>query len=167
MKVWSTQQDSQDDRIIWNGNNIAIGSMIRLIHSWVMSIFLYAFERWTITANIDRRIQALEMRCSRKLLGISYRDHKINKEVKTRIENTIGSYEDVLISVKRHKLKWYGHATQSCGLAKTILQAKQYKEGTKRQTENDGKTISESGRALNGTSYCGKLRTSKSGGSWL
>ena len=32
---------------------------------------------------------------------------------------------------------------------------------------NDGKTTSESGLALNGTSYYGKLRTSRSGGSWL
>ena len=33
--------------------------------------------------------------------------------------------------------------------------------------ENDGKTTSESGLTLNGLSYCGKLRTVKSGGSWL
>ena len=39
---------------------------------------------------------------------------------------------------------------------------------TKRQTrENDGKTMSESGLALNGTSYCGNLRTARSGRWWL
>ena len=32
---------------------------------------------------------------------------------------------------------------------------------------NDGKTTSKSGLALNGISYCGKLRTARSGGSWL
>ena len=61
------------------------------------------------------------MRCFRKLLGISYRDHKTNEEVKARIGNAIGSYE-VLTSVKRRKLKWYGHVTRSSGPAKTILQ---------------------------------------------
>ena len=40
----------------------------------------------------------------------------------TRTENAIGPYEDLLTSVKRRKLKWYGHATRSSGLAKTILQ---------------------------------------------
>ena len=64
----------------------------------------------------------MEMRSFRKLLGISHRDHIINEEVKTRIGNTIGPYEDLLTSVKRRKLKWYGHATRSSGLAKTILQ---------------------------------------------
>ena len=56
-----------------------------------------------------------------QLLGISYRDHITNEEVKARIGNAVGPYED-LTSVKRHKLKCYGHVTRSSGLAKTILQ---------------------------------------------
>ena len=62
------------------------------------------------------------MRCFRKLLGMSYRDHVTNEEVKARIANAIGWYEDLLTSVKRRKLKWYGQVTRSSGLAKTILQ---------------------------------------------
>ena len=100
----------------------AYRSKIRLMRSLAMSIFLYACETWTITADIERRIQALEMRCFRKLLGISYRDHITNEEVKARIGNAIGPYEDLLTTVKRRKLKWYGHVTRSSGLAKTILQ---------------------------------------------
>ena len=109
-------------KVIWNDKNIAISSKIRLMRSLAMSIFLYACEMWTITADIERRIQALEMRCFRKLLGISYRDHITNQEVKARIGNAIGPYEDLLTTVKRRKLKWYGHVTRSSGLAKTILQ---------------------------------------------
>ena len=62
------------------------------------------------------------MRCFRKLLGILYRYHITNEEVKARIGNAIGPYEDLLTSVKRRKLEWCGHVTQSSGLAKTILQ---------------------------------------------
>ena len=72
--------------------------------------------------DIERWIQALAMRCFRKLLSISYRDHITNEEVKARIGNAIGPYEDLLTSVKRRKVKWYGHVTRSSGLAKTILQ---------------------------------------------
>ena len=64
----------------------------------------------------------MEVRCFRKLLGISYRDHISNEEVKAITGNAIGPYEDPLTSVKIRKLKWYGHVTQSSGLAKTILQ---------------------------------------------
>ena len=109
-------------KVIWNDRNIAISSKIRLMHSLAMSIFLYACETWTLTADIERRIQALLMRCFCKLLGISYMDHIANEEVKARIGNAIGPYEDLLTSVKRLKLKWYGHVTRSSGLAKTVLQ---------------------------------------------
>ena len=62
------------------------------------------------------------MRRFRKLLGISYRDHKTNEKVKARLGNAFGQYKESLTSVKRYKLKWYGHVTRSSGLAKTILQ---------------------------------------------
>ena len=105
----------------WNDKNIAISSKIRLMRSLAMPVFLYACEAWTITADIERRIQALEMRCFHKLLGISHRDHITNEEVEARTGNAIGPYEDLLTSVKRRKLERYRHITQSSCLAKTIL----------------------------------------------
>ena len=109
-------------KVISNDKNIAISSKIRLMRSLAMSIFSYACETCTIAADIERRIQALEMRCFRKLLGISYRDHIANEEVKARIGNAMGQYIGLLTSVKRRRLKWYGHITRSSGLAKTIPQ---------------------------------------------
>ena len=101
---------------------MAISSKIRLLRSLAMSIFLCTCETWTIPADNESRIQALVMRSFRKILGISYRDHITNEEVKARTGNAIGPYEDLLTSVKRRKLKWYGHVTRSSGLAETILQ---------------------------------------------
>ena len=44
----------------------------------------------------------------------------------------------------------------------------QFKEGDEEADRgNDGKTASKSGLALNGIYYYGKLRTARSGGSWL
>ena len=109
-------------KVIWDDKNIAIGSKIRLTRSRVMSIVLYVCETWTITADIERKIYVMEMRCFRKLFGISYTDHITNEEVKTRTGNAIGPYENLLTSMKRRKLNWYGYVTRSSGLAKTILQ---------------------------------------------
>ena len=92
------------------------------MRSVVISIFQYACESWTLTADTERRIRAVEMRCFRRLLGISYRDHITNEEVKRRIQDEIGPYTDLLTTVRQRKLKWYGHVTRSRGLAKTILQ---------------------------------------------
>ena len=77
---------------------------------------------WTLTAELQRRIQAMEMRCYRKIQRISYKDHVTNEEVRAKIQQAIGLHEDLLTIVKRRKLKWYGHASRSSGLARTILQ---------------------------------------------
>ena len=105
----------------------------------ILSNFLYACESWTITAKISRRIQALEMRCYRRLLNIAYKDHVTNEEVRNRIQNAIGVHDNLLhvtneevrnriqnvillTMVKKRKLRWYGHISRSSGMAKTILQ---------------------------------------------
>ena len=80
--------------------SIAIGSKIRLLRSLVMFTFVCACETWTIIADIERRITAMDMRCFPKLLSILYLDHMASEEVKTRIGNPTGQYEDLLISEK-------------------------------------------------------------------
>ena len=64
----------------------------------------------------------MEMRCYRKILCISYKDHVTNEEVRAKIQQAIGPHEDLLTILKRRKLQSYGHASRSSGLVKTILQ---------------------------------------------
>ena len=48
---------------VWNDRGISLSSKIRLMRSLVTSIFQYACESWTLTAELQRRTQAIEMRC--------------------------------------------------------------------------------------------------------
>ena len=41
--------------------------------SVVVSILLYGCERWTLTADLEKRIQDFEYKCYRRMLGISNR----------------------------------------------------------------------------------------------
>ena len=50
----------------------------------------------------------MEMRCYRKILHISYKDHVTNEKVRAKIQQAIGPHEDLLTIVKRRKLQWYG-----------------------------------------------------------
>ncbi len=106
---------------VWIDKSISLSSKIRLMCSLVTSIFLYACESWTFTAELQR-IQAMEMRCYRNMLHISYKDHVTNEEVRAKIQQAIGPHEDLRTIIKRRKLQWYGHVSRSSGLAKTILQ---------------------------------------------
>ena len=101
--------------------NSYLSSKKQLMRSLVTSIFLYVCESWTLTAELQRRIQAMELRCYRKILHISYKDHVTNEEVHATIQQAIGPHEDLLTIVKRRKLQWYGHVSRSSGLAKIIL----------------------------------------------
>ena len=92
------------------------------MRSLVIFIFLYACESWTLRAELQRRIQAMDMRCYRKILSFSYKDHVTNEEVRAKIQQAIGPHEDILTIVKTRKLQWYGHVSRSSGLAKTISQ---------------------------------------------
>ena len=76
---------------------------------------------WSICQQ-HRRIQAMEMRCYRKILHISYRDYVTNEEVCAKIQQAIEPHENLLTIVKRRRLQWYGHVSCSSGLAKAILQ---------------------------------------------
>ena len=109
-------------KIIWRDKTISLASKVKLMRTLILSTFLYACESWTLTAEIERRIQVLEMRCYRRLLNISYKDHVTNEEVRNRIQNAIGVHDDLLTMVKKRKLRWYGHISRSSGMAKTILQ---------------------------------------------
>ena len=48
---------------VWNDRSISLSSKIRLMRCLVASIFVYACESWTLTAELQRRIQTMEMRC--------------------------------------------------------------------------------------------------------
>ena len=72
-------------------------------------------------AKIRRKIKTMEI-SFRHLRGFSYKDHFTNKGVQSRIQTTIGPYEELLSTVKWCKMKWYGHVTRPLGLAKTVLQ---------------------------------------------
>ena len=64
----------------------------------------------------------MEMRCSCRIIRISYKDLVTSEKIRATIQQAIGPREDLLTILKSRKLQWYGHVSGSSGLAKTILQ---------------------------------------------
>ena len=116
-----------------NDRSISLRSKIRLMCSPVTSIFLYACDSWTLTTELQRRIRAMDMRCYRTILCISYKDHATSEEVRAKVQQAIEAHEVLLTVVSRRKLKWYGHVLRSSGLAKTISQGTVKVKGGRRQ----------------------------------
>ena len=73
-----------------------------------------------LAADLERRIQAVENKCCKCMLGISYRS-KTNECVWKQVNILAGHHELLLSSVKRRKLPWFGHICHHNELSKIIL----------------------------------------------
>ena len=107
---------------IWSNNCISISTKLRLYRALVLSTLLYGCESWTITADTSKRIQAFENKCYRRILGISWKDHKTTDFVHNTVKARAGPQESLVGLVRRRKLAWFGHITRHNGLAKMVLQ---------------------------------------------
>ena len=79
----------------------------------------------------------MEMRCYRKILCISYKDHVTNEDVFANIQQAVGPHENLLTIVKGRKLQWYGHASRSSRLVETIEQGHSERGKKTRQTDQE------------------------------
>ena len=75
----------------------------KLYKSLIVSILLYGCEAWTLLADSEKRIQAFEFKCLRRLLNFTYHEGKTN--VWQVVENLVGPQEPLLATVKRRKLQ--------------------------------------------------------------
>ena len=92
------------------------------MRSLVTSIVLYACESWTLTAELQRRIHAMEMRCyPQDTMHLKQRPFY---QRGSPCQGPAGNQPTwrLLTTVKRRNLQWYGHVSRLSGLAKTILQ---------------------------------------------
>ena len=94
----------------WNNRSISLSSTIRLMHSLVTSVFLYACESWTLTAELQIRIRAIEMRRYQQDTT-----HVIQRPCHQRgkhCQDPAGNRTARRPFIQRRKLKWYGHVSR-------------------------------------------------------
>ena len=115
--------------MLWKSRKISFNVKFKLYNTLVLSILLYGCESWTLVA--ESELQAFERKCFRRLLGISYKEHKTNDNVYQQIRSLTGQYEPLLTTVKRRKFYWFGHLVRSNKLllSMTILQG--YTDGSR------------------------------------
>lgn len=83
---------------IWKSS---LQAKVRLYKSLVLSTLLYGCESWTLTADTERRIQSFENKFYRRMLHISYREHRANYYVRQLVTTHAGEQEPLLSTAKR------------------------------------------------------------------
>ena len=134
------------------------------MRSLVISIFLYACKSWTLTAELEKRTQAFEMGCYRRLLNIPFKDHVINEDVRREIQSSNGKYNELLTLVKKRKRRSFWPCLKVFCLSKDISaghSARKKKKG--KQKRRGVKTILRSGQGWTLLAKLGQLKTELSG----
>jgi len=69
------------DRNIWR-SSISVSTKIRLYSVYVLPVFLYGAETWTLTKAMAAKVDAFDQWCQRRILRIYYSQHVTNAEVR-------------------------------------------------------------------------------------
>ena len=166
-QAWDTLQDSTDNSSIdkaetsLDARSISLSSKIQLMHSLVTSISLYAFESWTLTGQLQRRIQAMEMRCYRKILPSHAKTMLPMRKSVPRSSRQLDHTErdtncSGIVMSPVH---------QVCPKPSCTAQWKG--EEDKAHRGRGGKTASGNGQAWSSAGPRGQWRTGKNGENWL
>ena len=70
---------------IWIDLNIKTAMKVKVMKSLVWAVFQYGVEGWTLKKSDRNRIQAFEMWCWRKMLSISWQEHRTNDSILTEL----------------------------------------------------------------------------------
>ena len=78
---------------------------MNIYNALIKSNLLYGSERWRLTENNKRRVEATEMDALRRSSRISRRERIRN----VNIRQQIGLEETSIKEIEQNQLKWYGH----------------------------------------------------------
>ena len=93
---------------------------LRVLNCYIMSIFTYGCEAWTLTEVLENKVDAFEMWCLRRMGKISWKDRVTNIEVLERM-NTERS---LLRSIKQRQLRYFGHLKRQNSFLTHALEGK-------------------------------------------
>jgi len=79
---------------------------------------IYGCETWSITMEEQRRLEAFEMWCYRRMLRISWMDRVTNVEVLERLSDAKLLWNNIV----RRRNEWIGHIMRHEGLLKLIIE---------------------------------------------
>lgn len=89
---------------IFRRHDISLKLKLRILNACVIPVLTYAASTWTITKNMEEKLDACEMRWLRRLLRIKPADRVTNESVRARTNQIQLSNR-----IREMRLKWLGH----------------------------------------------------------
>ena len=92
---------------IWSSGNIGRHTKIMLFKTLVLTVLLYGCETWKLTKRDEKKIDAFQFKCLRKILKIRWHQHISNERVADMAE-----VEKISNEVRRRRRCWIGHVSR-------------------------------------------------------
>ena len=103
---------------ILKSRDITLPTKARLVKAMVFPVVMYGCESWTVKKAECRRIDAFELWCWRRLLGVIWTARRSNQSILKEISPQY-SLEGLMLKLKR---QYFGHLMQSTdSLEKTLM----------------------------------------------
>jgi len=90
---------------LFTNHNVTLSTKLRVLKCYVWSLMLYGCECWTISKEIQGKLEATEMWFLRRILKISWREMKTNKEVL----EMAGTDRTLMNTIRKRQLEFLGH----------------------------------------------------------
>ena len=98
-------------KMLTNGR-ISIETRKRAVKTYVWSTLLYGCEAWTVSKEMERRLEAMEMWCWRRMMRVSWTERRSN----VNVLETIGGGRELLATVRKRQMAFLGHVIRADGL---------------------------------------------------
>ena len=106
---------------VLKSRDVTLPTKVHIVKAMVFPVVMYGCENWTINKAECRRIDAFELWCWRRLLGVPWPARRSNQSILKEI-NLEHSLEGLMLKLK---LQYFGHLMQRAdSLEKTLVLGK-------------------------------------------
>jgi len=92
---------------IWRCKKLSLKLKLRFYNSNVLSTLLYGSESWNLKTSHEKKLDAFDSKCVRKILGIKWSDFVSNKDIRAQTRQ-----QPVSSIICKRRLSWLGHVVR-------------------------------------------------------
>ena len=105
---------------ILTSRNISIDLRSRIAKCYIWSTLLYGAETWTLTKVTSDKLEAFAMWLHRRMLRISWKEHKTNGEILHKMKTN----RSLLNTIKKRKCQYFGHIIRGSGVQRLLMEGR-------------------------------------------
>ena len=109
---------------IFKDRHLSMATKLRTLRCYVISTLLYASDTWTMTAEMEKRIESLELWFLRRIMKVIWTKKISNVKIRELIEQKGGRQLYLIKEIRKRKVEYCGHIMRKDGITKLTITGK-------------------------------------------